>query len=148
MTRWLTDDEQLTWRRYLAGTRVLAEALERQMQRDAGIPLAYYLILAMLSEAPERQQTMGELARIVGASPSRLSHAVARLEEAGCITRERDPDNRRSTVARLTDAGMAAVVDAAPGHVDEVRRVLFDRLTPEQIDQLRNIFTAVLDSES
>ncbi len=148
MTRWLTDEEQLTWRRYLAGTRVLFEALERQLQRDAGIPHAYYMILAMLSERPDQQCTMGELARVVGASPSRLSHAVARLEEAGWISRERDPDNRRSTVARLTDAGMATVVDAAPGHVEEVRRVLFDRLSPEQVDQLRSIFSAVLDSES
>ncbi len=143
MTRWLTDDEQQTWRTYLTGTRVLSEELERQMQRDAGMPLAYYLILAMLSEAPERRLTMGELARIVGASPSRLSHAVARLEEAGWVSRQRDPANRRSTVACLTDGGWDVVVATAPGHVEAVRRALFDRLDAKQVAQLREIFSVV-----
>jgi DNA-binding MarR family transcriptional regulator len=143
-TRWLDDDEQTTWRSYLWTTQLIFDALDRQMQRDAGMPHAYYIILAMLSERPERSMTMSELARIVRYSPSRLSHAVARLEEEGWVLRVRHPDDRRTTVAHLTDEGMRVVECAAPGHVAEVRRILFDALTPGQVQALRDITAAAL----
>ena len=90
-TKWLDDDEQAAWRSYLMTSQLLFEALDRQMQRDAGMPHAYYILLAMLSEQPDRALTMSQLARIVGYSPSRLSHAVARLEEQGWVRRTRHP---------------------------------------------------------
>ncbi|GAB3802949.1 hypothetical protein GCM10027605_23820 [Micromonospora zhanjiangensis] len=52
MTRWLEPHEQHTWRSFVAATRALMDALDRQLQRDAGIPHAYYEILVRLSEAP------------------------------------------------------------------------------------------------
>jgi DNA-binding MarR family transcriptional regulator len=143
-TRWLDDDEQAAWRSYLWTTQLIFEALDRQMQRDAGMPHAYYIILAMLSERPDRSMTMTELARMVRYSPSRLSHAVTRLEEDGWVRRVRHPDDRRTTVAYLTDEGMRVVDAAAPGHVTEVRRILFDALTPEQVSALREITSAAL----
>lgn len=143
-TRWLNDDEQATWRSYLWTTQLIFEALDRQMQRDAGMPHAYYIILAMLSERPDRTMTMTELARLVRYSPSRLSHAVTRLEAEGWVRRTRHPSDRRTTMACLTDEGMAVVEAAAPGHVTEVRRILFDALTPEQVDALREITTSAL----
>jgi DNA-binding MarR family transcriptional regulator len=88
--------------------------------------------------------TMTELARLVRSSASRLSHAVAKLEAQGWVCRGKRPGDARTTVATLTDEGFAAVAEAAPGHVEEVRRVLFDRLTPEQVRQLHDIFGAVL----
>lgn len=142
--RWLDDDEQETWRAYVWANQLLRESLDRQLQRDAGLPHTYYLILAMLSEAPERSMTMTELAQLVRSSPSRLSHAVAKLEEAGWVVRRRHPEDGRTTVAALTDAGFATLADAAPGHVEQVRSVLFDPLTPDQVRQLREISQAVL----
>jgi DNA-binding MarR family transcriptional regulator len=143
-TRWLEPDEMEAWLSWVAATTLLDGALDRQMQRDAGMPLAYYLILAMLSDAPDRALRMSELAAATQSSQSRLSHAVARLERKGWIRRKPCSEDRRSTFAQLTEEGFAALAAAAPGHVGAVRRHLFDRLTPEQVGQLREICRAVL----
>ena len=82
-TQWLDDDEQRTWRAFLTAQRLLFDRLERQLQRDAGLPHAYYEILVRLSEAPDRTLRMSQLADSSLSSRSRLSHAVARLEERG-----------------------------------------------------------------
>lgn len=142
--RWLDRDEHDAWMSFIATSTLLDSALDRQLQRDAGIPHAYYQILAMLSEVPGRTLRMTDLAAITQSSQSRLSHAVARLEHAGWVRRTRCADDRRSTLATLTDDGFAVLAAAAPGHVAEVRARLFDRLTPEQVCQLRDICRAVL----
>ena len=144
-TRWLSEEEQRTWRSFLAATRLLSAQLDRQLQRDAGMPLAYYEILVRLSEAPERALRMSDLAEAADSSRSRLSHAVARLEEAGWVVRESCPTDGRGAFARLTDTGYEALATAAPAHVEEVRRRLLDRLTPEQVDALQGISCAVLE---
>jgi DNA-binding MarR family transcriptional regulator len=143
MTRWLDDDEQRTWRDFLAATQLVNEALDRQLQREAGMPHTYYMILVALSEAPERSMRMSELANRSQSSQSRLSHAVARLEERGWVRRRPCDSDRRGSFAALTDEGFAALAAAAPGHVAEVRRSLFDVLTPEQLGQLAEICAAV-----
>ncbi|NHC14164.1 MarR family transcriptional regulator [Motilibacter sp. E257] len=142
--RWLSDDEQRAWRAYLQATRLLAEHLEAQLQRDSGMPHAYYEILVTLSETPERRLRMSELAERTRSSRSRLSHAVARLEEAGWVQRANCAEDRRGAFAELTDDGFAALVEAAPGHVEAVRTHLIDQLTPEQVSQLQAISEAVL----
>ncbi|MCF0091747.1 MULTISPECIES: MarR family winged helix-turn-helix transcriptional regulator [unclassified Micromonospora] len=139
MTRWLDPDEQRTWRAFLAASRALMDTLDRELQRDAGMPHAYYEILVRLSEAPGRQLRMSDLADAAGSSRSRLSHAVARLEAAGWVRREDCPTDRRGQIAVLTDDGFATLAAAAPGHVEGVRRHLFDPLSPAQVDQLRRI---------
>ena len=143
-TRWLTDDEQRAWRAYLAATRRVFEELDRELQRDAGMPHTYYPILVALSEAPGRTLRMSQLADACGSSRSRLSHAVTRLEENGWVRRQGYPGDRRGALAMLTDEGFAALAAAAPGHVEGVRRHLFDRLTAEQVGQLRRISESVL----
>lgn len=145
---WLEDEEQQAWRELLRGTRLLFESLDHQLQRDAGMPHAYYLILAVLAEAPERTLSMGRLADRAHCSPSRLSHAVARLEDQGWVRRTNDPTDRRTTLAQLTDAGADTVVRAAPGHAAALRRQLFDHLTPEQVRVLREAFAAVPGAEA
>jgi DNA-binding MarR family transcriptional regulator len=142
--RWLTEREQLAWRSFMAASALLSAQLDRELQRDSGIPHAYYEILVRLSEAPGRTLRMSQLADASDSSRSRLSHAVARLEEAGWVRRGTCPTDRRGALASLTDAGFAALAGAAPGHVESVRRHLFDQLTPEQVDQLARISEAVL----
>jgi DNA-binding MarR family transcriptional regulator len=144
VTRWLDPDEQRTWRAFLGTYHLLQEALDRQLQRESGMPHAYYIVLAMLSEAPGRTLRMSQLADRVFGSQSRLSHAVARLQERGWVRRERSGDDRRGQLAVLTDEGYAALVAAAPGHVAAVRENLFDQLTRDQVDQLREICEAAL----
>jgi len=143
-TRWLDAREQAAWRSYLAATRLLAGAVDRDLQAQAHMPHAYYEILVRLSEAPDRKLRMSDLAEAADSSRSRLSHAVSRLEEAGWIRRESCPSDRRGALAVLTPDGFAALEAAAPGHVESVRSHLFDALSTEQVDQLRDICAAVI----
>lgn len=146
-TRWLSADEQRAWRAYLESSRVLFDALDRQLQRDAGIPQTYYEILVQLSEAPERALRMSTLADFTRSSRSRLSHAVDRLVERGWVERVDCPTDKRGQLARMTNEGFAALVDAAPGHVAAVRKFMIDRLTPEQIEVLEGIGTAIMNAQ-
>ncbi len=143
-TRWLSADEQVIWRAFFGACRAFYAAIDAQLQRDTGIPLAYYEILVQLSEAPEHTLRMTQLAEAASASKSRVSHAVARLEDKGWIRRRDCPTDRRGQLAELTDEGYAVLVAAAPGHVEQVRRTLFDPLTPEQVRQLRDITGSIL----
>ena len=144
-TRWLDEDEQRTWRAFLTAIRLLTDQLDRELQRDADIPHTYYEILVALSEAPGRTLRMSQLADLSQSSRSRLSHAVSRLEEAGWVRREPCPTDKRGSLAVLTDKGFAVLEAAAPGHVEGVRRHLFDVLTPDQVTQLREISAAIRD---
>ncbi|MFI1186993.1 MarR family winged helix-turn-helix transcriptional regulator [Streptomyces californicus] len=137
--RWLTDEEQHTWRAYLHATTLLEDHLDRQLQRDAGMPHTYYGLLVQLSQAPRRRMRMTELARNAKITRSRLSHAIARLEKNGWVRREDCPSDKRGQNAVLTDDGHAMLGRSAPGHVEAVRQALFDRLTPEQVKSLGEI---------
>ncbi|MEV4376553.1 MarR family transcriptional regulator [Streptosporangium sp. NPDC049644] len=148
MTRWLDDEEQRTWRAFLAASQLVQEELDRQLQRDSGMPHAYYAMLVKLSEAPDRMMRMSELATELNSSQSRLSHAMKRLEERGWARREPCAADRRVSWAILTDEGFAALTAAAPGHVEAVRQALFDRLTPTQLRRLREICTALLPTSN
>ncbi len=141
--RWLDEQEQLAWRSYLAACRAIEEAIQGQLQRDADIPHIYYEILVRLSEAPDQMLRMSDLAQRSLSSRSRLSHAVSRLEERGWVMRQGCPDDGRGMLASLTERGMAAVEEIAPGHVNAVRERIFDRLTPEQVKQLQEIGEAI-----
>jgi DNA-binding MarR family transcriptional regulator len=142
-TRWLSVDEQRVWRTFLDATRLVIDTLDRELQHDAGIPHTYYEILVRLSEAPDRQLRMSQLAEKSWSSRSRLSHAVDRLVERGWIARAECPTDRRGQLAQLTDAGFEALANAAHGHVRAVREHVFDLLSAEQIIQLEQISAAL-----
>ena len=143
-TRWLSEDEQRTWRLFLQACESVFSATDAQLIRDSGLPHGYYEILVHLSEASGRALRMTQLARASTYSKSRLSHAVARLEERGWVQRRDCPTDRRGQIAQLTDEGFAALAAAAPGHVEQVRRSLIDVLTPDQVKQLGQISAAVI----
>ncbi|MEV6118832.1 MarR family transcriptional regulator [Streptomyces sp. NPDC052109] len=142
-TRWLSPEEQRAWRAYLAATHLLEDAIDRQLQQDAGMPHLFYSVLANLSDAPDRRLRMTDLAETLKITRSRLTYAVTRLERDGLVRREDCRWDKRSSIAVLTDEGMAVLERTAPGHVETVRATLFDRLTPEQVGQLEAIFTGV-----
>ncbi|MFH8615090.1 MarR family winged helix-turn-helix transcriptional regulator [Streptomyces sp. NPDC017979] len=143
--RWLSDHEQHVWRWYLHATRLFDDHVDRQLQRDAGMPHIYYGLLVQLSQAPQRRKRMTQLAIDAKITRSRLSHAVARLEHYGWVRREDCPSDKRGQNAVLTDAGYEVLRDAAPGHVEAVRQAIFDRLTPEQVDQLGAIMRTIAE---
>ncbi|MEU3523774.1 MarR family transcriptional regulator [Streptomyces sp. NPDC038707] len=143
--RWLTAEEQYVWRAYLHATMLLEDHLDRQLQRDAGMPHVYYGLLVGLAEAPRRRLRMTELAMQAKITRSRLSHAVARLEKNGWVRREDCPADKRGQFAVLTDEGFEVLRRTAPGHVSAVRQALFDRLSPEQQKALGEIMEIVAE---
>lgn len=117
----------------------LPGVLDYQLQRDSGLTHFEYLVMAGLSESPDRSRRMSDLAGFANGSLSRLSHVVKRLEQRGFVVRRPDADDGRITVAELTDTGYEQLVAAAPGHVATVREYVIDVLTPEQLQQLKAI---------
>ncbi|MGX1270930.1 DNA-binding MarR family transcriptional regulator [Streptomyces phaeoluteigriseus] len=99
-TRWLTSEEQRAWRAYIAGYLLLEDAIDRQLQQEAGMPHAYYSILANLSESPERRLRMTDLAERLKATRSRLTYAVSRLEKDGLVRREDCAWDKRAGASR------------------------------------------------
>jgi DNA-binding MarR family transcriptional regulator len=144
--RWLTDEQQDAWRRFVEVLVRVPAALEAQLQRDAGLTHMGYIVLFTLSERDDRRLPMSRLAKLVSASLSRLSHVVARLEAQGWVRRERDPEDGRVQIAELTDMGFAKVVASAPGHAEAVQQLIFDRLTAAQVRQMARLADALLIS--
>jgi DNA-binding MarR family transcriptional regulator len=142
--RWLSPEERATWLSLVGVMVKLPAALDAQLQRDSGLSYFEYMVLAMLSEQPDRLMRMSELAAAINASLSRLSHIAKRLEGQGFITRRPDLADGRYTNAVLTDVGMAAVVASAPGHVTAVRSLVFDGLTEDQLRGLRDADDRIL----
>ena len=141
--RWLSAEEQQTWLALIGVTTWLPDAIDAQLQRDAGISHFEYQVMAMLSMAPQRTRRMSEVATLANGSLTRLSRTVDRLDKRGWVTRRPDPDDGRATLAVLTDAGWDKVVDTAPGHVAEVRRLVLDPLTRTQVRQLHDVATRI-----
>jgi DNA-binding MarR family transcriptional regulator len=111
-------------------------SIDQQLQRDSKLRMVEYQVLAMLSESPERTMRMSSLAEVTNASLSRLSHLVERLEKRGFVRREPDSADGRFTNAILTEQGFRALVEAAPGHLEHVRSLVVDVLSPEQLRRL------------
>ncbi len=141
--QWLDDDEQHAWRTYVFAAQDIDAALDRQLQRDAGMPHAYYAILTVLVEAGVDGLRMSDLARSLRFSASRLAHAVRSMERSGWVERHECPTDRRGQIATVTPAGAAAQRAAAPGHVALVRELVFDHLEPEDVAHLRRIFESI-----
>jgi DNA-binding MarR family transcriptional regulator len=144
---WLSDDEQVAWRPFVALLFRFPALLDAQLQKDAGISHFEYMVLSSLSEAPERTLRMSQLAAMASGSMSRLSHVVSRLENRSWVRREPSPGDGRFINAVLTDAGWQKVVETAPGHVAAVRRLLIDELSPSDLTSLGQISAHILKAQ-
>lgn len=132
VTQWLNEEQQRHWRAYITMAALLEERLGQELQKAHGISIKDYEILVRLSEAPEHSIRMSELAEQTQSSRSRLTHQIDRLEKLNYVRRDRCTGDNRGRLAVLTEAGVAALVEAAPTHVDGVRTHLVEQLTPEQ----------------
>ncbi|MGJ6979721.1 MarR family winged helix-turn-helix transcriptional regulator [Aestuariimicrobium soli] len=142
--RWLDENEQHAWLPLARMLVRLPALLSAQLQRDSGMTHFEYTVLSCLSEADEQTLRMSDLAQLSDGSLSRLSQVVGKLENRGWVSRRRSREDRRAIHATLTDAGMAALVSAAPGHVEAVRALVIDPLNREQLAQLRAICETVM----
>jgi DNA-binding MarR family transcriptional regulator len=142
-TRWLDAAQQQAWRSFLLGTTRLFEQLERDLRTAHDLSLPEYEILVRLSEAPDHRLRMAELASSVSHSRSRVTHTISRLEAAGLVARAACPTDGRGVIAGLTEEGYARLVDAAPTHVEGVRRYLVDLVDPDDLEATGRVFAAV-----
>lgn len=142
-TRWLDEDEQATWRSFLIASKLMMDRVERDLKRSSGLSFAYYDVLSRLSEAPRRSMRMTDLAAACVFDRSRLSHTIDRLARDGWVRREEAGGDGRGQYAVLTAEGLKEVRRAARQHVGQVRELVFDRLSEEQQQSLREI-SAVL----
>jgi DNA-binding MarR family transcriptional regulator len=147
-TPWLDHDELTAWTSLMAMLMSVPPAVDAQLKRDSGLNFFEYSILSQLSGPPNRALQMTQLAQLAGGTLSRLSHAASRLEKQGLVRRRLVAGESRCTELVLTDEGMAVLVAAAPGHVREVRRLVFDVLTRKQVAQLREIARALTGAAS
>ena len=147
-TPWLDQDERSAWISLMAMLASVPPAIDAQLKCDSGLNFFEYSMLSQLSGAPDRALQMSGLAQLVGGTLSRLSHAASRLEAQGLVRRRVVTGESRCTELVLTDEGMTLLENAAPGHVREARRLVFDVLTREQVDHLREIAQALVGSAS
>ncbi|WP_205327745.1 MarR family winged helix-turn-helix transcriptional regulator [Glycomyces sp. YM15] len=143
--RWLSDAEMRAWLGYRRMRRLLDLRIDRDLAADAGLSEQDYDVLSIVSELPEQGIRVGELSERLWWTRSGLSRHLGRMEQRGLIARGDDPDDARGTVVTLTESGRSAIREAAPGHVDSVRRHLIDRLTPAELQALGDIAAKVLE---
>jgi DNA-binding MarR family transcriptional regulator len=133
MVKWLDDEEQRAWRALVDVTTWLHSELDGELMAAHDLTEGDYGVIATLSEAPGRELRMCDLANTLHLSPSGLTRRLDGLVKRNLVTRRPALDDRRATMAVLTDTGFALVKRAAPMHVDGVRRHLFDHLTRTQV---------------
>lgn len=143
---WLTDGERGAWMTLISMLMTLPAAIDAQLKRDSGLNFFEYGILSALSRPAGRAVRMNALALQAGGSASRLSHAVSRLERQGWVRRVVNTGEPRCTEAVLTKEGLAVLEAAAPEHVREARRLVFDAIKPDQVPQLQEISRRILQS--
>lgn len=143
--RWLSPEEQDAWRGLLRMQAKLSVALSRDLAEHGELSLQDYGVLVVLTDRPDGRLRAYELGEELGWEKSRLSHHVARMARRGLVTRQRCPSDQRGLYVAVTDRGRTALRMAAPGHVETVRRVFIDSLSPSQLAALADVSRAVLD---
>jgi len=143
--RWLSEEEQRSWRSWIRMSTLLAERLEHDLKDSHGLSNQEYEVMVRLSEAPDRRLRMSDLAGRTLASKSRLSHQISRMEADGLVRREDCAEDRRGQYAVLTDAGWDRLVAAAPDHVESVRTWLLDAMSPEEFAELGRLCDRVVE---
>lgn len=143
--RWLDADQQTSWRAFAVGVTLLLDRLDADLQREFDLSLTEYEILVRLSERPGRSMRMAQLADALAHSRSRVTHTVARMQNAGLVQRAASPEDGRGIVCTLTDRGYDLLVEAAPVHVNGVRDYLVDLASRDDFAALGRVMNAVAD---
>ena len=141
---WLSAEAQILWRRWLRLNAELPGVLHRELQADAGLSLSDFEVLVTLTDTPDGRVRVTDLARELKWERSRVSHHVTRMERRGLVERSECRDDGRGAWVVLTKHGRAAIERAAPGHAATVRRLIFDNLTPEEIEVMSGVIDKVL----
>ncbi|MCB0996963.1 MAG: MarR family transcriptional regulator [Acidimicrobiales bacterium] len=142
--RWLDERELRAWRSLQFMQMRLEGELARQLAADSGLSYPDYLVLVALTDRPDGRMRLFELAEALGWEKSRVSHQVTRMADRGLLAKEKCDSDRRGAFVVITAHGRSEIEKAAPGHLDAVRRLFVDRLTPAQLDAIGDAAEAVL----
>ncbi|MEU9329919.1 MarR family transcriptional regulator [Streptomyces canus] len=149
--RWLTPEEQHAWRGFVRLHERLGGRLGRQLQTESNMSTADFAVLVELTDVPQGRQRFLDLAQSLEWEKSRMSHHIARMAKRGLVAREECPEDGRGTFVVITDAGREAIEAAAPRHVEAVRALFLDHVTPAELRVLADISDRVvgkLDEDS
>jgi DNA-binding MarR family transcriptional regulator len=141
---WLDSREDRAWRTFVRMHHRLRLRLHQHLLNEFGLTDTEYEILVVLSEHPDGRMPAQELGSLLRWEKSRLSHQTRRMQDRGLIARETNPCDARSSMVCLLPAGRAAIEEAAPRHVDNVRRHFIDLLSPAELDVLTAVQERVL----
>lgn len=146
MTNWLDNEQQAAWRSWVRVNRELPVALSRHMHEHSSLSMADFEVLVSLTDVPEGRLRISELASGMNWERSRVSHQLRRMESRGLVERAGCPEDGRGSFVGITETGRKAIEQAAPEHVDEVRRLVIDVLTPEELQTLGRINAKLLEA--
>jgi DNA-binding MarR family transcriptional regulator len=141
---WLEEKEQVLWRRWLRVNALLPAALHRELRADSGLSLPDFDVLVQLTESREGRVRVNDLAGALHWERSRVSHHITRMERRGLVKREECADDGRGAFVVLTSEGRTSIQQAAPGHVHEVRRLIFDQLKEDEIEVVAGALDKIL----
>lgn len=143
--RWLDQPQQQSWRALVMGMTLLLDRLDADLRRGFDVSLAEYEILVRLSERPQRQLRMAQLADALAHSRSRVTHTVKRMELAGLVERTEAAEDGRGVVCAMTEQGQELLEAMAPTHVNGVRDYLVDLASRDDFEALGRVMNAVAD---
>ncbi len=142
--RWLNDDEQSLWRLFLASTRKIDRAMDETLLAGSDLSTSEFSVLVSLSEAEDQSLRLRDLCGQLEWDRSRTSHQITRMERRGLVSKQKSEGDARGVVVSLTPEGQRRLEQAAPEHVESVRRLFFDHLSPEMVPVLREFMENVL----
>ncbi|MEU0407751.1 MarR family transcriptional regulator [Streptomyces griseorubiginosus] len=142
--RWLTPEEQRAWRGFVRLHERLGGRLGRLLQAESHVSPADFAVLVQLTDTPEGRRRYQDLARALEWEKSRMSHHIARMAGRGLVVREECAEDARGAFVVITDAGRAAIEAAAPRHVEAVRELFLDHVTPAELRVLAEISERVV----
>ena len=145
-TTGLTTEEQKAWRTFLHASTRLMSQLDDEMRSTHGERLATFDVLSNLSEAPNRELRMNELADQTLFSRSRLSYTVGQLEARGLVERQTDPDDKRGVSAVLTAHGVKHHRKLALTHLEGIRKHFLDPTTSATRSDLSKALAPILSA--
>lgn len=143
--RWLTPEEQQAWRSFVRLQERLGGRLARQLQSESSISAADFAVLVHLTDVPEGRQRYQDLSRALEWEKSRMSHHIARMAGRGLVVRQECPEDGRGAFVAITEEGRTAIEAAAPLHVEAVRRLFLDHVTPAELRTLGEISARVVE---
>lgn len=144
-TRWLDEDQLANWRALNIGMILLLDQLSNDLETQWGISLTEYTILMRLSERPDRQMRMAQLAEALAHSRSRVTHTVKRMQDRGWVVRGASPEDGRGVVCTMTDEGFKLLSDAAHTHVEGVREYVVDLIEPDDFAVVGQVMHTISD---